>query len=356
MMRRLGAGALARLDDGLVERIGRGDRLGAVALSCVATLVAGAGAYGIAFGFWRAPAQAVYSAVKLPLLFLAVAACTIGLGAMLALLLRARLSLAQTAVCILLSFAVTSALLGAVAPIALLVSVTVPPPDPAALGLLPDDPRAAPSMAVARALLLVHVFVVASAGTAGVARVRALLLRLGNDEAVTRRVQVAWIASQFFVGTQLSWFLRPFFGRPHLPPTLTAPEGVFTSSFFAEVWTLTRSTFGAGAPFAVGAAVASLALGMAWAMRTRARKVFVRREALGLVVLGAAPRFLPWTSLASARARGAEVVLELAPDEALAREVLTVQCRDVADAVELARTADAERTRVQVGPFRTASA
>lgn len=355
-MRWVGASALARLDDELVERIGRGEGLGAVALSSIATIAVGGGAYGVAFGFWRAPEQALYSAAKLPLLFLAVAACTVVLGAILALLLRARLSLAQTAVCMLLSFAVTSALLGAMAPIALLVSVTVPAPDPAALGLPAEDPRAAPSMAVAQALLLLHVFVVACAGTAGVARVRALLLRLGNDEGITRRVLVAWMAAQFFVGTQLSWFLRPFFGRPHLPPTFTAPEGVFTGSFFAEVWTLTRGTFGAGAPLGVGVALVSLAGGIAWTMRAAAKRVFVRREAMGLVVLGPIERFLPWASIASARARGTVVELELTPDEALAREVVTVQCRDAMDADVLARLAEAERSRVQAGPFRTASA
>ena len=355
-MRGLGASALARLDDRLVERIGRGDGLGAVALSSVVTIVVGAGAYGVAFGFWRAPEQAIYSAFKLPMLFLAASALTVGLGAIVALLLRARLSLAQTAVCTLLSFAVTSALLGALAPLALLVSVTVPPPDPAALGLAVDDPRAAPSMAVAQGLLLLHVFVVASAGTAGVARVRALLLRLGNDEGVARRVLFAWVAAQFFVGAQLAWFLRPFFGRPHLPPTFTAPEGVFAGSFFEEVWTLTRATFGGGAPVAVGVALVSLAGGMAWTMRARAKRVFVRRDSLGLVVLGGVERFLPWSTIASARVRGAEVVLELLPDEALVRESITVQCRDGASATALAREADEERSRVRAGPFRTASA
>lgn len=355
-MRGLGASALARLDDRLVERIGRGEGLGAVVLSSIATIVAGGGAYGVAFGFWRAPAQALYSAAKLPVLFLAVAACTIGLGAILALLLRARLSLAQTTVCMLLSFAVTSALLGAMAPIALLVSVTVPAPDPGALGRAAADPRAAPSMAVAQALLLVHVFVVACAGTAGVARVRALLLRLGNDEGVTHRVLVAWVAAQFFVGTQLSWLLRPFFGRPHLPPTFTAPEGAFTGSFFAEVWALTRGTFGGAAPLAMGVALTALAGGLTWTMRERAARVFVRCEPSGLVVLGPVERFLPWASIASARASGAEVVLDLAPDEALAREVLRVQCRGRADADALARRSDVERSRVSAGPFRTASA
>ena len=96
----VGASALARLDAALVERIRRGDRLGAILASSIAAIVIGAGGYGIAFGIWRAPEQALYGAIKLPLLFLATSACTIALSGMLAMLLRARLSLAQTAVCI----------------------------------------------------------------------------------------------------------------------------------------------------------------------------------------------------------------------------------------------------------------
>nr|MDQ3035982.1 hypothetical protein [Myxococcota bacterium] len=155
-MRLLGPGALCRIDAALVDRIRRGDDLRGVAASCALAIALGAGAYGAAFGMWRAPEMGVYVALKLPLLIAAIAACTTATSAILAALLRSQLSLAQTAVCILLSLAVTSVLLGALAPISLLLTLSAPPPDPAALGLAIDDAAVAPSMEVARALLLWH--------------------------------------------------------------------------------------------------------------------------------------------------------------------------------------------------------
>ena len=51
----MNAADICRLDDDLIERISRGDRLGGLALSATRTIVLGAGAYGIAFGLWRFP-------------------------------------------------------------------------------------------------------------------------------------------------------------------------------------------------------------------------------------------------------------------------------------------------------------
>ena len=349
----VGASALARLDAALVERIRRGERLGALLASAIAAIVIGAGAYGVAFGIWRAPEQAVYGAIKLPLLFLATSACTIALSGMLAMLLRARLSLAQTAVCIALSLAITSILLGAMAPIGIWVDLSAPPPDPIALGLAPDDPRAIPTMRVAQGLLLAHVFALACAGTAGVARLRSLLLQLGLEPRVATRVMVAWVGLQFLVGSQLSWLMRPFFGRPHLPPSFTVP-GVLEGSFYEEVVVLARATFGPAAPLAGSIALAVLVLGLASSLRSDHASVTVRREDVGLVVLGGDGRVIPWSSIATARARGAEVRLELSPDAALVREVIVVTCTDSHAARALERTIDLERVRTRAGPFRTA--
>src|ERR1700722_314294 len=104
----LGWAALCRLDDRLLERLRRGEELPRVLVAAVGTILAGGAAYGVAFGIWRAPEQALYSAIKLPALMLSVALCTVGLGGICAILLRARLALGQTPVCLLLSFAVTS--------------------------------------------------------------------------------------------------------------------------------------------------------------------------------------------------------------------------------------------------------
>lgn len=353
-MRLLGPGVLARLDDALVERIGRGRDLGAVIASAIATIVLGAGTYGAALGIWRAPEQALYSAVKVPLLFLVVSACTIASSAMLAMLLRARLSLAQTTVCILLSFAVTSAILGALAPIAMLVAASAPPPDPDALGLAETDARALPSIAVARSLLLGHVFAIACAGTAGVARVRALLTRLGHDEIVARRVLVGWISAQFLVGSELAWLLRPFFGRPHRPPSFSVDDAL-EGSFFEEVATLADTAFGAAAPLAIGAGLAAIALGLASSLRARRRVVEVCVETIGLRIVGPGERIVPWPAIASARAHAGEVVIELVPDDALVRESVIARCHGRRRAIELARAIEDARSRARVGPFRTAA-
>ncbi|UJR83351.1 hypothetical protein [Sandaracinus amylolyticus] len=347
----LGPSALARLDDRLVERIARGERLGAVIASALATIALGAGAYGVAVGTWRAPAQACFTAIKLPLLFVAVAACTIALSAMLAALLRARLGLAQTTVCVLTSFAIASAVLGSLAPIALWIAASAPPPDPSVLGLAEDDPRARPSLEVARALLLVHVAAIAVAGTIGVARLRALLVRLGNDEHVARRVIVAWTTAQLLVGSQLSWIARPFFGRPHLPPTFSVHDAL-EGSFYEEVWVLARSTFGPGAPLAVVIALGALAVGLARSLHREARRVLARVEPHGLVLGGHA---VPWRAIARVEARGARVIVEGVADVALEVERWCVACRDPADARALAALVDRARASAAHGAYRGAA-
>jgi hypothetical protein len=276
VIRLIAPSALARLDDALIDRIRRGEALGEVLASSLAAIVIGAGAYGVAFGIWRAPEQRLYAAIKLPLLFLAAFACTTPIVAMLAMLLGARLSLAQTAVSIALSFAIGATL-------------------------------------------------------------------------------ISWIALQLLVGSQIAWLLRPFAGRPHRAPAFTVDDPL-EGGFFEELGTLASATLGAGAPIACGLALAVLALGLAWSLRARAVAVSIRREEVGLVVLGARERLVGWGAIAGARARGAGVELELAPDAALFRERIVVACSDAAAARELLRTIERERTRTQRGPFRTATA
>lgn len=346
----VGPGAIVRLDAALIDRVRRGDRPGTLIASALATIALGAGAYGIAFGIWRAPEQAIYSAIKLPLLFVAVAACTIVLSAMLAILLRARLGLVQSAVCITLSFAITSVLLGALAPIGIWIDLHAPPPDPIALGLEEADPRARATMAVAQGLLLVHVFALAAAGTAGVARLRSLLLALGLTRPIATRVLIAWIGLQFLVGSQLSWLLRPFFGRPHLPPSWTVPD-VLEGNFYEEIEVISRATFGAYAPWVLALALVAIALTLVATLRERVVRVQARAESIGVALLPG-DRVIPWSAIAAATARGPDLVLDLAPDAALIRERIVIACVAPRASRELARTIAQERAKRREGPFR----
>lgn len=346
----LGPAALARLDDALVERIRAGRDLRGVVLGALSAIVLGGGTYGLVFGLWRAPEQALYTAIKLPLLLLLLTVCTVGLSAMLAALLRSKLTVAQTGVAILLSLAVASVLLGALAPVSLLFVWSAPAPDPLALGLAIDDPRAAPSMEVARQLLLFHVVVIACAGITGLARLRGLLARLVPDRVIARRVLVSWLSLQFLVGSELSWLFRPFFGKPHLPPSLFRDEAL-AGNFFEEVSGLTTSAFGAAAPVVSTIAILSLVTGLVWALRAQRRLFSAAASDVGLVL--AEGRILRWSELLAITQAGATLHIELAPDESLSREVVQVRCTGVDAARELAERIERERSSLAGGPFRT---
>lgn len=338
-------GALCRLDDVLAERIRRGEDLGRTALSAVLTVLGGAAAYGASIGMWRAPEQALYSAVKLPLLFLAITITTTGAAAMLTIVLRARLSLRQTSICILLGFAVTSALLGALAPIALLVQAVVPPPDPAVVGLPIADPRVRPSLEVARGQVLLHVVVVAGAGMTGVVRLRGLLRRLG----LTPRVLVVWMAVEFLVGAQLSWLLRPFFGRPHLPPSFSCDD-LLVGNFLEEVEVSARGALGGAAGpvlWTIGLGAAMAVVGSLFVEPHKVVSLQVGEDGLQL----GAGRVLDVRSIARVETTGASVRLTLVPDDSLVSDVLVVRCTD--DAAAAALHTAIERVRARGGPFRT---
>lgn len=350
----VGPATICRLDARLLERISRGDRLGGVAISAACTIVLGAGTYGVAFGIWRAVEQAAYSAVKLPALLLLIAACTLALSIMLASVLRSKLSFSQTAVAILLSLAVTSAVLGAMAPISIVVALVAPPPDPAALGLAIDDPRVLPSLAVARTQLLLHVAVIACAGIVGVVRLRGLLARLGLRLVVVRRVLVSFLSIQFLAGVELSWLLRPFFGRPHLPPTFSCDD-LLKGNFFEELAAAMRPLFGDTALAVTAAIFVGVALAAVVALwQDPGTPTEIEVGGSGLSVRDAnGERVVPWDRIVSVRRIGRDVVVELRPDETLAGDFVRAACKDAEAARVLAQRIEDARTSIQLGPFRT---
>jgi hypothetical protein len=253
-------------------------------------------------------------------------------------LLRSKLSLRQTGMCMVLSFAVTSAVLGAMAPVAIAFDLLVAPRTPAA----------------GHSLLLMHTAMVAVAGTTGVLRLRTLLAKLGLEHTVARRVLVAWLAAQFLVGSQLCWLLRPFFGELGVHPTFVA-HGVLRGNFFEAVATLVRSTFGPAAPVVHALALVGLVVTLAMSLDAPPRDVTVEVGPSGLAVTGAMSRVIPWCEIARVTCEGAMVTLHLVPNETLTWDTCRVPCGSKADADALARRIDEERLRVHLGPFRSAT-
>ncbi|MFO1513586.1 MAG: hypothetical protein U1F83_11825 [Verrucomicrobiota bacterium] len=200
----------------------------------VLVIILGAGAYGAAMGWWRDPWQAVFVAIKFPLIILLTAAGNALLNAMLAPLLGLNITLRQSLLAVLMSFAITSAIMGAFAPLTGFIAWNAPPMTP--------DVKSTPTYAFIK---LTHVGVIAFAGIVGNVRLFQLLTKLGaGNRRVAQRVLFAWLAGNLFLGSQLTWIARPFIGAPQLPVVFlrdTAFQGNFFENVFGAIVHLFRS-------------------------------------------------------------------------------------------------------------------
>ncbi len=149
-----------------------------LALSAVSSAL-----FGAAVGAYAGRLQILYAAVKMPLFFggtLALSFAAIHVFA--ARELRARESFAAA----LEAIATTAVVLGALAPIVALMSLSSPLRDQGAYAFL----------------ILLLTSSVAAAGAAGVARLHARLRSL--------RLTIGWIVIYQFVGAQMAWLLKPW--------------------------------------------------------------------------------------------------------------------------------------------------
>jgi hypothetical protein len=169
-----------------------------------AMIVIGAGLYGAAMGWWRAPEQALYVAIKFPLIILLTTLGNALLNAMLAPLLGLNIPFRQSFTTILMSFAIASAILGSFSPLIAFMTWNSP------------SIQSAQVSGIYSSIMLTHVAVIAFAGIAANVRLRNLLCAMGGPR-VGNRVLFAWLALNLFLGSQLSWICRPFIGAPGLP-------------------------------------------------------------------------------------------------------------------------------------------
>jgi hypothetical protein len=190
----------------------------------VLLIVVGAGAFGVAVGCWRDPLQSLYAGIKLPLILLLTAGGNAVLNALLAPLLGLKVPFRQTFLAVLASFALASVILGAFSPLAVFIIWNAPPLTEGANNSLTHA-----------AILLLLVGVIAFAGIAANARLLKLLQSLAGDAAVGGRVLLAWLAVNLFLGSQLSWVLRPFIGSPGLPVQFLRDDA-FNGNFYETVF------------------------------------------------------------------------------------------------------------------------
>ncbi|MDA0578117.1 MAG: hypothetical protein O3B24_08460 [Verrucomicrobia bacterium] len=183
----------------------------------------GAGIYGATIGLWRAPQQAVFTAIKFPLLIALTTTANALLNGILAQGLGLRIGFRQSFLAITASFAIASLILASLSPVTLFLLANTPPLGTGSVHLSHSF------------MLLAHVALIALAGTIGNLALYRLLLAQAADRATARRVLLAWLIGNVFLGCQLSWIMRPFIGAPQLPVEFFRAEA-FQGNFYESVF------------------------------------------------------------------------------------------------------------------------
>ncbi len=191
----------------------------------VLVIIYGAGLFGASLGSWRAPAQALYTAIKLPLIILLTSLGNGLLNATLAPLLGVNLSLRQSLLAVLMSFTIAAVILGGFSPILYFLIWNTP--------LLEAG---ATTNAFSHSLvLLCETGMIAFAGIAANVRLLQLLGELSGSASSARKVLFGWLAGNLLLGGQLAWMLRPFVGSPYLAVEFLRPNAM-EGNFFEAVF------------------------------------------------------------------------------------------------------------------------
>ena len=196
---------------------------------CVGAIVIGSGLYGATMGCWRDALQALYTGIKFPLVILLTTLGNALINGMLAPLLGLHLTFRQCLLVILMTFAITAAILAAFSPIAVFVVWNTPP--------LTDATRlTSPEYGF---LQLTHVALIAFAGVMGNLCLAPLLRQWSGNAVVARNVLLSWLAVNLLLGSQISWVLRPFIWDPARPVEFLGPE-YLRGSFYETVFEAAR--------------------------------------------------------------------------------------------------------------------
>lgn len=192
-------------------------------------IATGCGMYGFSIGLWRAPLQGIYVAVKLPLLIMLTLGANGLINGMFGALLGSGMSFRQTMHACLMSFALFAVIVGSLSPITIGMVLDAP---------RPNEPGAQNWY---RVFLLLNTVVIAFAGIIANHKLLRLIEEFSGSRTAAWRTLIAWLAGNLFVGAQLSFNLRPFFGNPNLPVQFLRPNP-FDGNFYEAVWQMTLAS------------------------------------------------------------------------------------------------------------------
>jgi len=196
--------------------------------SCLVWLVVGSSLYGASIGLWRAPLQSFYVALKFPLLIILTTLGNAIINGMLAQLLGAKISFRQSFLAVIMSFALIAIILGSFTPLAFFLLYNLPP-----MGT--ELARQAHAL-----VLILHVILIAFAGIIGNLHLLTLLAYICDNYIKAKQILFTWLGVNMFLGCQLSWNLRPFFGTPHLEVRFLRDDP-FNGSFYEAIFRIVKN-------------------------------------------------------------------------------------------------------------------
>jgi hypothetical protein len=148
---------------------------------------------------------------------------------MLAPLLGLNVSFRQSLLLVLVGFAFTSLILAGLAPVALFMIWNTPPLSAATTVRSPEYAMMQLSLAV----------FVAFAGIVANVRLLPLLRQWTATTTAAKKVLLAWLAGNLFLGSQICWVLRPFIWDSIRPVQFIGPD-YLQGSFFETVFEAAR--------------------------------------------------------------------------------------------------------------------
>ena len=169
-------------------------------------VLASTAVYGAVLAYWRSPLMALYVSVKLPLVFVMTTLLVSVLCWTSATLLGSDLGYGNVLDAVFSAMATAGRMFLALAPIVLYFIVTA------------ADDKGTPEQLrqIHASLMLVHLTVFASAGTAGVVMMfRSLHEHLPSVGRLVLMIFI-WLFSFAVVGGQIGWILRPLVGSPNI--------------------------------------------------------------------------------------------------------------------------------------------
>ncbi|MCY7392832.1 MAG: hypothetical protein LH647_15505, partial [Leptolyngbyaceae cyanobacterium CAN_BIN12] len=170
--------------------------------------------YGAIIGMFHSPLQALASAIKLPALYLITLLVCLPTLYIFNALFGSKKTIAQHFTYLLAAVCVIAVLLCAFAPVTLFFLITV------------NDYSF---------FLLMNVIIFSLTGILGISFLYQVMKPIADGDGAKVRTSILrfWLCLYGFVGTQLGWTLRPFFGSPGQFELFRPREG----SFFSGVWT-----------------------------------------------------------------------------------------------------------------------